>query len=154
MQIIKTEAYESGARPPLQSWDSTFPPEGYSLIPDELDTAIFYTYNGFVFLEISEENIVTSMRQNAEAWEVWKLSLPEPEEADNDAISTEEAIAILLGISGDGKLKRSDVEEKAATIQTMHTLVTQQRGVFTEDQVKAAVETFEEKALEKEVKIK
>lgn len=86
MNIILIQAFENGARPPIQIWDRPVPPENYAVIPDDFDTSIFYEYNGFVFLTIetvTEDeiimNVVTAMEPNVEALEAWKATLPEPE---------------------------------------------------------------------------
>ncbi len=63
----------------IQSWHSANLPAGYAVVPSELDTSDFYTYNGFVTLAIDDEtNTVTKMTPNVEAWEAWKASLPDP----------------------------------------------------------------------------
>ena len=53
--------------------------------PDELDTAVFYEYNGFVTLEI-QDNKGQSCTSNVEAWEAWKASLPPEPEPDRDSL--------------------------------------------------------------------
>lgn len=72
MNIIKTEPVSKH----IQSWQGTVPPPGHAIVPDNLDTTEFYTYNGFVNLEVDEENTVTAITPNLEAWEAWKSSLP------------------------------------------------------------------------------
>ncbi|MBC8536897.1 hypothetical protein [Feifania hominis] len=77
MKIIQIEPNKSGSRPPMQDWALRNLPQGYSFVPNGLDTDIFYSYNGFVNLTI-EGDIVTAMTPNIEAWQAWKASLPEP----------------------------------------------------------------------------
>ena len=77
MKIIQKQPNPSGAYPAQQSWNKPTPPDGYAIIPDTLDMADFYEYNGFVILAI-EGDTVTGYTPNVEAWEEWKASLPEP----------------------------------------------------------------------------
>lgn len=86
MNIICKTPFSNGGYPPIQSWDHLTPPEGYAVVPDELDTATFYEHNGFVVLTI-EGDTVTGMEANLPAWEAWKASLPpdpEPEPTPQD----------------------------------------------------------------------
>lgn len=101
MNIIRIASDENGGYPSIQSWDGIFPPAGYAVWPEELDTAEFYAYNGFVTLTVEPMEVVTGETQasesgegseaqaeavntvksyapNTEAWEAWKASLPEP----------------------------------------------------------------------------
>jgi hypothetical protein len=89
MQIIKITANESGSRPPMQDWRRAEPPEGYAEVA--CDAAAFYEYNGFVTLTV-EDDRVTDMQPNIEAWEAWKATLPEPE---HQAPTAEERLAAL-----------------------------------------------------------
>lgn len=81
MNIIKTN--NTGACPPIQTWNHEEIPDGYAVWPDTVDTADFYTYNGFVSLTVETvEDVptVTGYTPNTEAWEAWKATLtPEPE---------------------------------------------------------------------------
>lgn len=79
MYIIPRSPSASGAFPPLQQWGGLTPPDGYDVWPEELDTADFYAYNGFVILTVVR-GTVSSYQPNAEAWESWQASRhPEPE---------------------------------------------------------------------------
>lgn len=92
MYIIKLTPEESGARPPIQTWDDQLPPEGFAILPDNVDLAVFRKHNGFVVLDTAEVEIavdeeatetatvVVGMTGNVEAWEAWKASLPAKEE--------------------------------------------------------------------------
>lgn len=79
MYIIPRSPSASGAFPPLQQWGGLTPPDGYDVWPEELDTADFYAYNGFVILTVVR-GTVSSYQPNTEAWESWQASRPpEPE---------------------------------------------------------------------------
>ena len=62
---------------------------------------MFLAYNGFVTLTI-EDNIVTAIEPNTEAWEAWKAEQPEPVEAeptpqeDTDAMLVDHEYRITL----------------------------------------------------------
>lgn len=91
MNIIRKKANPSGAYPAPQSWNKSAPPNGYAIIPDTVDMADFYAYNGFATFTI-EGDTVTGYTPNVEAWEEWKASLPEPQP---EPPTTEERIAEL-----------------------------------------------------------
>ena len=79
MYIIPQSPSASGAFPPLQHWGGLTPPAGFDVWPEELDTADFYAYNGFVVLTVVR-GTVSSYQPNTEAWESWQASRPpEPE---------------------------------------------------------------------------
>lgn len=73
----------------LQSWpeDQDVPP-GSGIIVYDLDTKVYYDYNGFVVPSVREEITaegdsvvyVDGLTANTEAWEAWKSTLPEPVE--------------------------------------------------------------------------
>ena len=94
MNIIQINANENGGRPPMQSWNGA-PPEGYALVPDALDTSLFYNFMGFVTLEL-DGSTVTAMTGNQEALDAYKASLPEPVEPPP---TTEEILNAMLGVS-------------------------------------------------------
>ena len=99
MFIIKSEPFENGGYPPIQSWSNVELPDGYYVVSEELDTAVFYEYNGFVFLTI-DGNTVTKFTPNTEAWEDWKASLPEPPEPETDDVTWDSmAEAITEGVN-------------------------------------------------------
>lgn len=75
MYIIPQSPSASGAFPPLQQWGGLTPPDGYDVWPEELDTADFYAYNGFVILTVVR-GTVSSYQPNTEAWESWQASRP------------------------------------------------------------------------------
>lgn len=90
MNIIQINANENGGRPPLQSWHGE-PPAGYALVPDALDTSVFYDFMGFVRLEL-DGGTVTAMTGNQEALDAYKASLPEPAAPEP---TTEERVSTL-----------------------------------------------------------
>lgn len=96
MYIIKIDAFESGARPALQSWNKSVAPEGYALCPDSYFD-IFYstTPAGFVDIEVSD-GVVSAMTINQEALDAYIASIPEPvvtaAEKREEAYNTEKII--------------------------------------------------------------
>lgn len=105
MNIIQINANENGGRPPMQSWHGE-PPAGYALVPDALDTSVFYEFMGFVTLEL-HGGTVTSMTGNQEALDAYKASLPEPVEPPP---TTEERVAAL---EAENKLLKEQVSAQA-----------------------------------------
>lgn len=105
MNIIQINANENGGRPPLQSWHGA-PPVGYALVPDTLDTSVFYNFMGFVTLEL-DGSTVTAMTGNQEALDAYKASLPEPVEPPP---TTEERVASL---EAENKLLKEQVSAQA-----------------------------------------
>lgn len=73
MYIIPQSPSASGAFPPLQHWGGLTPPAGFDVWPEELDTADFYAYNGFVVLTVVR-GTVSSYKPNTEAWESWQAA--------------------------------------------------------------------------------
>ena len=78
MKIIRKIPNASGAYPPIQEVSLAAVPEGCALVPDELDTSVFYTCGGFVTLTI-DEDVVTAMEGDEEANQAWEAAHPEPE---------------------------------------------------------------------------
>lgn len=102
MNIIQINANENSGRPPLQSWHGE-PPAGYALVPDALDTSVFYDFMGFVTLEL-DGSTVTAMTGNQEALDAYKASLPEPAAPEP---TTEERVAAL---EAENKLLKEQVK--------------------------------------------
>lgn len=71
MLIIPQSPSQNGSYPPIQPWPGLTPPDGYDVWPEELDTADFYAYNGFVILTVVR-GTVSSYQPNTEAWESWQ----------------------------------------------------------------------------------
>ena len=105
MNIIQINANENGGRPPMQSWHGELP-VGYALVPDTLDTSVFYDFMGFVALELDGDT-VTAMTGNQEALDAYKASLPEPVEPPP---TTEERVAAL---EAENKLLKEQVSAQA-----------------------------------------
>lgn len=105
MNIIQINANENGGRPPMQSWHGE-PPAGYALVPDTLDTSVFYNFMGFVTLEL-DGSTVTAMTGNQEALDAYKASLPKPVEPP---LTTEERVAAL---EAENKLLKEQVSAQA-----------------------------------------
>lgn len=105
MNIIQINANENGGRPPLQSWHGA-PPAEYAIVPDALDTSVFYNFMGFVTLEL-DGSTVTAMTGNQEALDAYKASLPEPVEPQP---TTEERVAAL---EAENKLLKEQVSAQA-----------------------------------------
>lgn len=105
MNIIQINANENGGRPPLQSWHGA-PPAEYALVPDALDTSVFYNFMGFVTLKL-DGSTVTAMTGNQEALDAYKASLPEPVEPPP---TTEERVAAL---EAENKLLKEQVSAQA-----------------------------------------
>ena len=101
MNIININPTTSECTYSIQSWNKSEPPNGYAIVPDEIDLTDFYAYNGFVTLTI-ENNILTSYIPNVEAWEYWRASLPEPEpeqptaQEDTDAMLVDHEYRLTL----------------------------------------------------------
>lgn len=82
MYIIKIEANESGARPPLQSWSGANQPDGFAYC-DEAAKDVFYstTPAGFVNFELKEidgDKWVENIEVNQEALDAYMATLPDP----------------------------------------------------------------------------
>ena len=105
MNIIQINANENGGRPPMQSWHGA-PPAGYALVPNALDTSVFYDFMGFVTLEL-DGSTVTAMTGNQEALDAYKASLPEPVEPPP---TTDERVAAL---EAENKLLKEQVSAQA-----------------------------------------
>jgi hypothetical protein len=84
MYIIALNSDNIGSRPPLQSWNKSNAPLGYAICPDEFYDIFYSTEKvcGFVNITV-EDNVVTSMEVNQEAYEAYIASIsddPAPEE--------------------------------------------------------------------------
>ena len=105
MKLIRTIVNPSGAYPAIQEGTFASIPDGMALWPEELDTADFYQYNGFVDLETTKLGgilVVSGYQPNVEAWEEWKASLPpdpEPEPDPEYVTYGELAAAIREGVN-------------------------------------------------------
>lgn len=105
MKIIRKEPNPSGAYPQINESNFRTLPEDHAIIQEDLDTSMFYEYSGFVTLTWDENDVVTAMEPNLEAWEAWKeweaAQKPvEPEEPEGDVTTAEMAAAIREGVDG------------------------------------------------------
>ena len=91
MQILQKAPLENGGYSVIQTWTGDVPPEGYVIVPDTLDTSVFYEFLGFVDLTIAGDT-VTGMTGNQTALDAYKASLPEP---TPQPPTTEERVAAL-----------------------------------------------------------
>ena len=91
MHILSKKLSENGGYSVIQTWPGEVPPEGYVIVPDTLDTSVFYEFLGFVDLTI-EGDTVTAMTGNQAALDAYKASLPEPPPPPP---TTEERVAAL-----------------------------------------------------------
>ena len=91
MQILQKAPLENGGYSVIQTWPGDVPPEGYVIVPDTLDTSVFYDFMGFVTLELDGDT-VTAMIGNQEAFDAYKASRPEPVDPPP---TTEERVAAL-----------------------------------------------------------
>lgn len=91
MHILSRKLSENGGYSVIQTWPGDVPPEGYVIVPDTLDTSVFYEFLGFVDLTI-EGDTVTAMTGNQAALDAYKASLPEPTPPPP---TTEERVAAL-----------------------------------------------------------
>lgn len=103
MNIIQINANENGGRPPMQSLHGA-PPAGYALVPDTLDTSVFYDFMGFVTLEL-DGSTVTAMTGNQEALDAYKSSLPEPVDPEPTQLDRVEAQATYTAMMTDTLLE-------------------------------------------------
>ena len=91
MQILRKKPFENSGYSVIQTWPGEVPPEGYVIVPDTLDTSVFYEFLGFVDLTI-EGDTVTAMTGNQAALDAYKASLPEPAEPEP---TTDERVTAL-----------------------------------------------------------
>ena len=94
MFIIKIDANANGSRPPMQSWHSTTPPEGFALATDAQKDVFYSTAPaGFVNITVKEENgakVVDTIEVNQAAFDAYKATLPDP----TDSIKAEKIAEI------------------------------------------------------------
>lgn len=107
MHILSRKLSENGGYSVIQTWPGDAPPEGYVIVPDTLDTSVFYDFMGFVTLEL-DGNTVTAMTGNQAALDAYKASLPEPTPPPP---TTKERIAAL---EAENKLLKEQVSAQSA----------------------------------------
>lgn len=104
-KIIKIEAYESGNRPPIQTWNQKQPPDGYAFISDELVNKFHSDeIKGHANIEV-ENGVVTSVTVNEEALSAFNELLASMPEREPEPVSEMEQlradldyIAIMTGV--------------------------------------------------------
>lgn len=106
MQILQKAPLENGGYSVIQTWPGEVPPDGCVIVPDTLDTSVFYEFLGFVDLTI-EGDTVTAMTGNQAALDAYKASLPEPVDPPP---TTEERVAAL---EAENKLLKEQVSAQA-----------------------------------------
>lgn len=106
MQILQKAPLENGGYSVIQTWPNDVLPKGYVIVPDTLDTSVFYEFLGFVDLTI-EGDTVTAMTGNQAALDAYKASLPEPTPPPP---TTEERVAAL---EAENKLLKEQVSAQA-----------------------------------------
>lgn len=100
MNIIKIKPNQNQSYPPIQTWEVSYGaiPKGYALVPANIDTSVMQKYYGFVNLTV-ENNVVTDITGNEEAYQNYLASLPEPEPEPLDEVTKLKlAIAELAAI--------------------------------------------------------
>lgn len=106
MQILQKAPLENGGYSVIQTWPGNVPPEGYVIVPDTLDTSVFYEFLGFVDLTIEGDTVI-AMTGNHAALDAYKASLPEPVDPPP---TTEERVAAL---EAENKLLKEQVSAQA-----------------------------------------
>lgn len=106
MQILQKAPLENGGYSVIQTWPVEVPPEGYVIVPDTLDTSVFYEFLGFVDLTIEGDTVI-AMTGNQAALDAYKASLPEPTPPPP---TTEERVAAL---EAENKLLKEQVSAQA-----------------------------------------
>lgn len=83
----------------IQSWHDVIPPNGYAFIHDKF-IEIFQSTDPAGFVNITvENNTVTSMTVNTEAYNAYLASLPEPEPEPDREPTADEILNALLGVT-------------------------------------------------------
>lgn len=105
MYIIQIKPSESGARPPLQSWDSSNQPEGYAFCTEE-QKDVFYssTPGGFVdvkFKKVDGYQVVDTIEVNQAAVDKWIEEHPilpelDPEPTQLDKIEAQVTYSAMM----------------------------------------------------------
>lgn len=131
MMIIKREANEAGYRPPMLTWAGAILPDGFVQISDTVDTSIYYHAMGFLDL-VAENDIVTSMTANSEAYQTYLDGIPGPTAEDikverSVAIKAACAAAIIGGFDADvlgrGLLHYTLTEIQQRDLQTQYAAI-------------------------------
>ena len=94
MNIIRKQPNESGAYPPIQSWDRVYAPEKFYEVADGVELSC----GGFGTLTIVD-NIVTGFTGDETAWNAWQAEHqpPTPPPTSEERISALETLVLELG---------------------------------------------------------
>ena len=106
MRILAKTTSKNGGYSVIQTWPGPMPPEGYVIVPDTLDTSVFYEFLGFVDLTIEGDTVI-AMTGNQAALDAYKASLPEPVDPPP---TTEKRVAAL---EAENKLLKEQVSAQS-----------------------------------------
>lgn len=82
----------------VQSWNGDIPPSGYAFIPAEF-ISVFYSTSPAGFITVTvENNTITTMTINTEAYEAWKAAHPAPEPKPKRT-TVSDILNALLGVT-------------------------------------------------------
>ena len=101
MYIIKIEQLESGCHDNQQINGAVVPPEGWAIIPDNINIPDTYPFVDFT-VELNDEDgyfYVTSMTANQEAYDEYMKEIPEPVGPEEDDTWDSMAAAIMEGVN-------------------------------------------------------
>lgn len=105
MYIIRNTQDEYGRYTTFQTWSGEKAPENCFICPDGFKDTFFATgQGGFVNITVDENNVITEMTVNQEAYDAWKADHPDPEpepepEPVDDINYDELATAIQEGVN-------------------------------------------------------
>lgn len=94
MKIMRATPNESGAFPPIQEGSFTVCPEGFVVVPDDMDTTAFYANGGFVSRTV-KDGVVTAMTGDTAKWAQWQTDHPASAEPTTPTKTDAERIAEL-----------------------------------------------------------
>lgn len=95
MKIIQKEPRANGGRPPMQSWSSITPPDGFVLVPDDFDAEIFQSFRGFVHIE-HDGTYLTGMTGNQDALNAYLEEFPDVEPGDPEPTPQDDTDALMV----------------------------------------------------------
>ena len=100
MRFLENKRGSSGAYGAVHKWDYSYLPDGFVLIPDDLDLTEFFQYKGFVTLTIADDT-VTAITPDQAAYDAWMAEHPEPDPlpAAKDARQEENKAALAAWLT-------------------------------------------------------
>lgn len=99
MYIIYDKQDEHGRYTTFQTWSGNTPPDNCFMCPDTFKDIFFSTNpGGFVNITV-ENNTVTAMTVDTEAYNAYLASLPEPEPEPDREPTADEILNALLGVT-------------------------------------------------------